>query len=182
MSDASFLTVDAPDLILRVLCYVIELAEAGDMDAVVGAGFSAEAISNLRRTTGPDLLRVAATQGLVDVRIHTQRLSMGLMAIADQKAIAHQLAYLARAGASATILTRLFRISIDEAQAHLCAMGITRPVGRPTLPDNATRDQIHAWWADHNDTPARQRWIELHQTWPAYSVSSLYAVVNEFNL
>lgn len=174
--------LDSQDLIFRVLCYFIERAESGELDDIVAAGFSGEDISLLRQMTVADVVRLSATHGLVEVRVDTAKLERSQAALANQKIETEQFAYLAQAGAPATFLADLFRVTKEEAQTHLSILDIARPSGRPAMPDTTKRDQIHQWWADHQETPVRQRWIDLHKQWPLYTIATLYAVVNEFNL
>ncbi|MGT2433380.1 hypothetical protein ACU4HD_39845 [Cupriavidus basilensis] len=55
-----------------------------------------------------------------------------------------------------------------------------RRVGRPSLPDADTREEIHRSWAAlRESTDLRVRYRKLHQQFHAYSLETLYAVVNE---
>ena len=174
--------IDSPDLGFRVLCYLIELAESGELDPLIQAGFSAETLSALRQMPVSEINRMAGMLGLFDLGVNVPRITAALAARMGLRADSEDLTYLAKAGATAVMLAECFRITIRDAEAHLRTLTPSRRSGRPSMPDGGTRDAIHQWWAVQQSLPPRQRWIALHQHWPNYSLASLYAVINEFNL
>lgn len=179
----SRIDIDSQDLSFRVLCYLIELAESGEIDQLIAAGFSPETISTLRQMTVNDLSSLADTVGMVSLLLNVPRFASAISARTRRINDSQDLTYLARAGATALLLSEIFRISLTEAEAHLATLMTTdKRSGRPSMPDVGTRDAIHQWWAVNQSMPTRQRWIALHKKWPQFSLASLYAVINEFNM
>lgn len=178
----TFMKLNSADLAFRVLCHAIELAETGEADDVLALGLSAEDVASLRQMTVADISRISATQAMVEIRINPSRLRSAVAALTNAKRVSVQITYLARAGAPATLLAELFRITVDEAQAHMAVLGMPRQAGRPPMPTTKVRDEIHAWWATNQKTPVCQRWMDLHQEWPDLSLATLNAVVNEFTV
>ncbi len=174
--------IDSQDLSFRVLCYFIELAESGETDQLIAAGFSQETILALRQMTVSDLTSLSSSVGLMAVLVNVPRIESAMTARSQRLNDSHDLAYLVRAGATALLLTEIFRISLVEAEAHLLVLQADKRSGRPNMPDTDTRDAIHRWWAANQSMLVRQRWMALHQAWPQFSLASLYAVINEFNV
>lgn len=174
--------IDSQDLGFKVFCYLIELAESGEIDQLVAAGFSPETISALRQMTVSDLNSLASSVGMMSLVINVPRFESAMAARSRRINESQDLAYLAKAGATALLLSEIFRISLAEAEAHLATLTTEKRTGRPSMPDAATRDAIHQWWAVNQSLPTRRRWIALHKTWPQFSLASLYAVINEFNV
>lgn len=179
----SQINIDSQDLGFRVLCYLIELAESGEIDQLIAAGFSPEIISALRQMTVNDVSSLAGTMGMMSLLINVTRFESAITARTRRINESQELTYFARAGATALLLSEVFRISLSEAEAHLTTLTtVDKRSGRPSMPDVSTRDAIHQWWAASQSIPTRQRWIALHKKWPQFSLASLYAVINEFNV
>jgi len=178
----SRIVIDSQDLGFRVLCYLIELAETGELDQLLKAGFSPDTLSALRQMSVSEVTSVAGMLGLFELGVHVPRIEAAMSARMGMRSASEDLAYLAKAGATAVMLAEIFRITLEEAEAHLVTLTSPKRPGRPSMPDDDTRDAIHMWWAAHQSMPLRQRWIALHQHWPRFSLASLYAVINEFNM
>ncbi len=175
--------IDSQELGFKILCYVIELAESGEIEQLIAAGFSSETISALRQMTVSDLNSLATNAfGMMALVINVPRFESAMAARSRRLNESQDLAYLAKAGATAILLSEIFRITLAEAEAHLATLTTEKRSGRPSMPDAATRDAIHQWWATNQSLPLRQRWIALHQNWPQFTLASLYAVINEFNV
>lgn len=94
------------------------------------------------------------------------------------------LAYFLENGASYTLIGRLFQLGRREVM-RLMAAGTRSSVHagglgrRQTLPSPTERDAIHAAWVTLDGTPV-ERYIALHGRFPAWPLSALDAVLNEF--
>lgn len=168
------------DIAFHLICHLIEMVEAGEM--VEEAGLNSEQIMALRSATVADLKRIAVMQGLVTIQFDPRKVGQAIYASRSRQEASDDLCYLARAGASAAILSEIMRISLDEAGAHIEALGVVRTPGRPSMPNADIRDAIHQWWSTNLHLAVRDRWIGLHKCWPDYTVATLYAVINEFNI
>jgi hypothetical protein len=178
------ISIDSHNLGFLILCYLIEQAESGDVDQLVQTGFSADILTALRRMPVSELSRVAGTLRVFEVLVDVNRIEEAMRSRLGLRSTAEDLAYLARAGATAVILAEVFRITVDEAEIHLSTLSTSKRRGRPSMPDDHLRETIQHWWADANkngESTLRHRLINLHKQWPMYSVASLYAVINEFN-
>ena len=85
--------IDSPDLGFRVLCYLIELAESGELDPLIQAGFSAETLSALREMPVGEINRMAGTLGLFDLGVNVPRITAALAARMNCIAVATPMTY-----------------------------------------------------------------------------------------
>lgn len=135
----SQINIDSQDLGFRVLCYLIELAESGEIDQLIAAGFSPEIISALRQMTVNDVSSLAGTMGMMSLLINVTRFESAITARTRRINESQELTYFARAGATALLLSEVFRISLSEAEAHLTTLTtVDKRSGRPSMPDVST--------------------------------------------
>ena len=99
---------------------------------------------------------------------------------------ARQIEHFVRHGATAAMLTQLFKISANDVvlKRRLFA-GAHEKLRRPPLPPASTREAIQArWWsiAGSRGDGARPEDLEaLHAVFPTYTYATLWAVVHEFD-
>lgn len=167
----------------QLLTHLIELAEAGEFAQLTDAGLSPELINALRTKNIGDILRIAGSVGVFSVSINVPRLDAAVRTCDQLQQDSQDVADLVRAGATALFLSEVFRIPLREAEIHCQFLpSAFARAGRPSMPGVDEREDIQAWWHTHSQTPLRQRWIELHKSWPDYSIPALCAVINEFNV
>ena len=88
--------------------------------------------------------------------------------------------YFIRNGAPPAMMTALFKMPYKTTLARRRAAGLDRGRGRPALIPIGARDRIHRKWMDLAHLDMRQRYYQLHQTFPAMSLHALSLVVTEF--
>ena len=79
-------------------------------------------------------------------------------------------------GASAGMLMAVGGIGYRNLMARRKALGVNCKSGRPKLPDEGTQFKIYKAWMASQNTPERQRYLDLHNQFPDISISVLWAV------
>lgn len=180
-----------------VMKYLAGLIDSGHIEPLIVGGLTPELLDALRSCRLGDITRIALDPSIgFHLKLDAPRLTtafMRLNAIArDTMLIEH----FVRHGAPPQMLTRLFRVSNTELRAMREALGpcTSRP-GRPSLPDDAVRDQIHAAWQHiraqapkppvtavegFSERREREHIYSLSLRFPHYSIAALWTVLNEF--
>ena len=101
-----------------------------------------------------------------------------------------QLRYFLIHGATNSMLAELFHMSANAVKAKRKVFDNDNPSSekrrRPPMPAVAEREKIHhSWYAQRQGSeqlaPKMQDYRALHAAFPAQSLATLYAVVNEFD-
>lgn len=169
---------------MRLLLISILVAEAtaepGDQTgATTVPPLSVQEIAQLAKLGKPEL----------SVTFDSTSLQRSLQTLRHVQGVEAQLQYFLQHGATNSMLAELFHISANAAKAKRKAYEAVHPVEgkrrRPSMPNSATREKIHhVWYALRGaatQPPKPQDYRSLHDTFPALSLASLYAVVNEFD-
>ena len=175
-----------------IMKYLADRIDAGEVEPLIAAGLAPELVGALRHRSLRDLTRVAQDASVgFHLQIDGQRLTLAFLRLDAMLRDRELLEHFVRHGAPTPVLTRLFRVSHRELRA--LRRPLRRPQcergGRPNLPGAATRERIHAAWAElaaAGKTDAserireRERLYALHQRFPDYTIGALWSVLNEF--
>lgn len=184
--------IDDPEVRWAIMKYLTDRIDAGKVEPLIAAGLTPELIDALRHRSLRDLTRVAQDASVgFHLQLDGQRLTLAFLRLDAMQHDRELLEHFVRHGAPTPVLTRLFRVSHRELRAlrrtlhrAKCERG-----GRPRLPGAATRERIHAAWAElvstgETDTSERlrerERLYALHRRFPDYTIGALWSVLNEF--
>ena len=153
------------------------------MDELLLNGASGDLIDHLRaKATLSELGRVVSfNRPAFSVAFDDRMLMMGcfdqLARIVRDEQVKE---YLARNGASTDLLVMWFSLTREDADALRSALAMSRPAGRPRLPDLHVSDAIHEAWARlPSELPEREAYVDLHALFPQLTIAALYQVVHE---
>lgn len=168
-----------------LLTHLVEQVERGGFDHLVGKGLQPETLDKLRALTVPDLLHLVET-GHPDIHfsIDEAAIDLGMARVDLLKTEMNELAYYVEHGASLSMLIRLFpRTDQRVIEEYRKLLAPVRGRGRPSLPDDKTRDLVHQAWFSSKDVRAlRTRLMDLHQQFTQIPLEALFATVNEFGV
>jgi hypothetical protein len=184
--------IDDAEVRWAIMKYLADRIDAGEVAPLIAAGLTPELVHALHHRSLRDLTRVAQDASVgFHLQLDSQRLTLAFLRLDAMQRDRELLEHFVRHGAPTPVLTRLFRVSHRELRA--LRRSLRRPKcergGRPNLPDPATRERIHAAWAELAEASAtevseRQREREclyaLHQRFPNYTIGALWSVLNEF--
>jgi hypothetical protein len=180
--------VTDPALKLAILAHMIEKIDGGGLDELLAAGVSPAFIDDLRRRQARDVGH-AARQAIcrVEVIVDTAQVQQCFDRIDQTRRDEQIKEYFIRHGASSTLLRNLFKLSKSAVNELRQALGLEQetPVGRPRLPEEAVRDQIHVVWQQirtakpHAST--REQFHQLHQRLNEHHPNVLWAAIEEFD-
>lgn len=183
--------VDNAEVRWAILKYLASLIDAGHIEPLLGGGLTPEALEALRNRRLRDITTIAANPSIgFHVVLDGQALVTAFQRQDAARRDKELIEYFVRNGAPAQILTRLFRLSSQELRQmrEVLCPGETERGGRPLLPEPSVREAIHASWVASADKAPnsgrikgeRERLYALHQQYPAYTLGTLWSVVNEF--
>ncbi len=164
---------------------IVQRIEEAALDELLDCGLDGETIDRLRAMPNGNAQHlIDASVGLFFVAINADRMRLLLNTLDDQQRAAALLEYYVEHGATLAMIRALLRPEKKVLASYLERLHGTRQRGRPTLPDTLTRDRIHAAWARATRAtpfrPERERLLEMHRSFPAYTLATLYSVLNEF--
>jgi hypothetical protein len=158
----------------------LRLADA-PAEEVGAAGLTSEQLARLRRLAAVELDRLAAMSSLtIGVSLDGHALEAGLRTLvlfSEARALEN---YFIRAGASTSLMFRLFKVHRKGTLKLRRQLGARRPAGRAALPDHATRERIYLEWRAGRDLSPRARYYQLHQRFPDLPIAVLEAVIRAF--
>lgn len=179
--------VKDPTLKQALLAHFVQQIESMPecMDELLLNGASGDLIDHLRaKATLSELGRVVSFSRPTFSVTFDDRMLMGsfdqLARIMRDEQVKE---YLARNGASTDLLAAWFSLSKADADALRAALALSRPAGRPRLPELHVRDAIHEAWAQlPSGRPEREAYMELHGMFPTLTIAALYQVVHEHDV
>jgi hypothetical protein len=159
--------------------------EAAQIDELLTSGLDGETLDRLRALPSGSALYLAdVAAGLFFVGIDISRLRLLLDTLEERDRSAALLEYYVEHGATLAMIRALLRPNKVVLASYIEKLCGALPRGRPALPQACIRDRIHSAWAaiqKANPTLAeRERLVELHRAFPAYTLAALFSVLNEF--
>jgi hypothetical protein len=138
-----------------------------------------------------DITKIATDPSIgFQISLDCQRLATAFLRLDAVLRDKELIEYFVRHGAPAQLLTRLFRVSSQELRTmrEVLSHDENERGGRPSMPEPALREAIHATWAagalaagGSGSVSERERLYALHMQYPAHSIGTLWSVVNEFS-
>lgn len=173
---------------LMLLAHLVrEVQRATDESRPPPAGLATDQITSLRSLTADDLVRLSEMpEPRVAVDIDGDAFAHGLRQADYAGRRARQVEHFVRHGATAAMLTALFKLSSNDVvlKRKLFA-GAHERLRRPPMPPAAVREAIQArWWGiagARGDNPRPEDFEALHAAYPTYTYATLWAVVHEFD-
>jgi hypothetical protein len=167
-----------PQLRLVLLHHLaLSLARAGP-EQVGAAGLTPEQLARLRQLPAVDLARLAAMAGLtIGIALDGAALQTGLRSLVMLDEARALETYFIRHGASARLMSRLFRLPRKRTLQLRRDLGVLRPSGRVRLPDHDTRERIFLAWHALEEPVPRLRYHQLHQAFPQFPIAVLEVIV-----
>ncbi|MGT2452335.1 STY4526/YPO1902 family pathogenicity island replication protein [Cupriavidus basilensis] len=177
----SLIQISSPNLRVMVILQLMEHLERGNLAPLVQAGLDPAQIDQLRALQSADIVRLGQMdQPVIGVLVDPDGLDLAFSTLRARAEQEELLFYFVANRASIAMLRRFFTLSRDMIDGYRASYASERRVGRPSLPDADTREEIHRSWAAlRESTDLRVRYRKLHQQFHAYSLETLYAVVNE---
>ena len=182
--------VDDAEVRWTILRYLAGLIDAGHIQPLLAGGLTPEALEALRNRRMRDITKIAGDPSIgFHVALDCQTLATAFLrqdALLRDKEL---IEYFVRHGAPAQLLTRLFRVSGQELRTMREVLGHDENErgGRPSMPEPALREAIHATWAagalaagGSGSVSERERLYALHRQYPTLTIGALWSVVNEF--
>lgn len=179
------IALDEPHQRFQALSLLLTRLERSETQPLEDTGLDQHALDRLRRLPIPELARLASIKQLrVGIELDGDSLTHALRTLDRMGREAHMLERCVALHAPRALLTELFGPQAVALGRRLRRrMGEQAPRGRPSLPDPATRDCIHARWhvvcEDH--LPPTERWLTLAEAFPELTLASLHAVLHEFD-
>lgn len=180
------IALEDPHQRLLALSVLLTRLEQGGLAEAAETGLSGRLVERLRGLRATELIRLATIRHLrIGIRLDPASLDYALRTLDRlnsessllERCIAHQ--------APRALLAELFGPhAVTLAIRHRQRQGEPAPRGRPPLPDPHTRDRIHARWhaLQHAALHPAERYLALAEDYPGFTLASLYAVVNEFEV
>lgn len=144
-------------------------------------GLTPDLIDRLRRLSVADAMRLAARPCGLTISVDCTEIQDQLGRVERQRDERAQFERFIGAGASPTLIGRLFAVSTVEVRrrrkliAPHAAMG-----GRPRLPDEKERQEIQSAWLSLlgcTDLSERSRWLQLADLFPHVAIVALEEIV-----
>ncbi|GKS96788.1 STY4526/YPO1902 family pathogenicity island replication protein [Acidovorax sp. SUPP2825] len=180
------LAITNPMLKRMLLEHLVEHMDQGGFDALLTAGFTPEFLDSLRHRPARDLINIAQTELDIRVALPQRAIAACLQRLDWQRRDAHLREYFIRHGASRQMVCQFFKLTADEfrdLRELLVPDGV--PSGRPSMPSERLRDEIHRVWHEmerSGEHPTlRERIYALHQRFPDLRIQALHATVTEFD-
>lgn len=144
--------------------------------------------SILRNLSTLDLIRLAKMgEPRISVNVDPLSITNRLKVIEQMNQRDANLDYLLAHGGSNSMLMPLFRVSAQQLSQRRRELGVDATMARrPQLPAVSERERIQQTWyrllgKNDNSKPTPKHYRSLHEQFPTYTVSALFAVVNEFD-
>ncbi|CAD5366548.1 hypothetical protein RA210_U10380 [Rubrivivax sp. A210] len=148
--------------------------------ALVACGFTPELIDKLRSMSMADAMRFASSCCGLSVGVDGAAVRQQMNSLERARTDRQMYEGFIRAGASPTLVSRLFGVSSDDVRRlrKLIAPGAATG-GRPRIPDEVVRGEIESVWRDlekqgHGEREALWR---LHQQFQDLSMATLETVI-----
>lgn len=179
------IALDEPHLRLQALSLLLTRLERGEPVTPDDGGLNERALQRLRSLPLGELARLSAIKHLrVGIQVDGDSLDYALRTLDRlsrestllERCVAHH--------APRALLAELFGPqAIALAGRQRRQRGEQAPRGRPRLPDSQTRDSIHARWhaLQASALNPAERYLALAEAYPELSLTSLHAVVHEFD-
>lgn len=143
----------------------------------------ANGLLKLRSVSPSDLRKIAHhAKDCFDIRIDREKFASAIYAASADSQRADNLSFLLKNGATRNMIADVLGVSdsrIDRARDLLGTPSVPR--GRPSMPGVFEREQIQQSWATTAGTADVERFRRLKEKFPRWTLSSLYATVNEFS-
>ena len=173
---------------LMLLAHLVrEVQRANDESRPPPAGLASEQVASLRTLSADDLVRLSEMpEPRVAIDIDGGAFAHGLRQADYAGRRARQIEHFVRHGATAAMLSALFKISSNDVvlKRKLYA-GAHEKLRRPPMPPASVREAIQArWWSlagARGDPPRPDDFEALHAAYPTYTYATLWAVVHEFD-
>lgn len=156
--------------------------------AARGKTIEQEPMSNLSVHDIAQLARMGMPE--LKVSFDSEAMRHALQTMKRVQSTDEQLVYFLAHGATNGMLAELFHMSANAVKARrkLLESGKHTPEGRrrrPPMPNETTREAVHHYWyalrkGHESQAPKIHDYRSLHEKFPALSMGTLYAVVNEF--
>lgn len=150
------------------------------------AGLTPELIDRLRGLSVADAMRLAARPCGLTISVDCTEMQAQLGRVERQRDERAQFERFVSAGASPSLVARLFGVSAVEVRRRRRLIAPHAAVGgRPRLPDEAERRDIQNCWADMLHRPEiseRSRWLRLHESYPHIAMVSLEEVIERLQV
>lgn len=171
-----------PSNIQAIVIYqAVQIVETGDVAAInnlIEMGFSPENLDKLRHLPTMEVARMLSDDmPLVHVTVNSERIDQAFQAIATSKKDAEMQDEFIRRGASASMMHQLFRMSRKQVSAQRALLCVAQEDGRPRLPPDEMQHAVYRAWRKLKQIPIRQRYLNLHDSFPDVTLAVLYALV-----
>lgn len=169
----------AHTITLSVLTYIIDQADRGEFDGILGILEPSE-VDELRRISLRDLLRITEQrQPIVRLSVDAKQLRICMSRLRQRHDSEADKLWFVRRGAPHLLMTELFGTTPREFRELRRAAGVSDR-GRPAALDPATTALVQEQWrslASHSSLAARYRTIG--ERFPELSMASLYSSLHE---
>lgn len=184
------LTIPVTDPALKqaILAHMIEKIDSGRLDELLAAGVHPSFLDDLRHRQARDVGH-AARQAIcrVEVCIDPKQVKTCFDRIDQNRRDEQIKEHLVRHGASSTLLRILFKLSKATVNELRQTLGLEQDTlaGRPRMPEESVRDQIHGVWHQiQKSTPhasLREQFFQLHQQFSVLHPNVVWAAVEEYD-
>jgi hypothetical protein len=182
-------TVSNPTILSLLLTEVFGAIESeGDTDTLLEQGCDASFVDLVRRRPARDLMDVASRLKNLRFEVPVREIEQQFVRLDWMRRDTALCEYFVRHGASAQMITSLFKKSADEVRRMreaLLPAGSTT-TGRTALPkDPKVRDAIQQAWSDIQKSAGAQESLRdllhrLHQRFSDHSIATLFSTIHEF--
>lgn len=170
----------AHTLTLSILTYLIDRADRGDYEGILGPLEPSE-LDELRHMTVRDLLRLT-DQGrpIVAISIDTRQLRGCMSRLRSRSNGEVDKLWFVRRGTQQSLMTELFGVSEREFRELRRHAGLTDQRGRPQALKPAAAQAVREQWkAIDTRVPLAVRYRRLGESFPDLSMASLYAAIHD---
>jgi len=170
-----------------VLSMLVERIDAGGIDELLEAGFTATFLDAVRHRPARDLIKISEIPQLdIRVRFDEQSVLTQLTRLDMMRRDAALREYFIINGAPRRLLCDLFRMSSDDVrQLREQLLPRDRQSGRAKLPSVEVRDEIHQRWQEigqkYSENSLREQFYLLHQSFPHLRIDAICLTLAEFD-
>nr|MBL8454893.1 DUF2857 family protein [Zoogloeaceae bacterium] len=172
--------VTAYTVTLSILIYLINRADRGEFDGILGPLEPAE-VDELRHMSVRDLLRLTdQKRPILGISIDTRQLRGCMSRLRSRSDGEVDKLWFVRRGAQQSLMTELFGVSEREFRDLRRHAGIAEQRGRPqTLKSANAQAVVEHWQAIDPRLPLAVRYRRLGESFPDLSMASLYAAIHD---
>jgi hypothetical protein len=178
------IVLDDENLRFLALTMLLSRLEHGDLAALRDAGMNDSQMQRLRTMPASEMVRLCSIKSLkIGIAVDEDSLDHAMQMVNRIREEMLLLEKFIERHAPLSMLTELFGVQSGDLAMHRKILCDQPRRGRPALPDQDLRDQIHMQWHDlkrQENMNEAQRYLALSERFPEVSMAALYAVVNEF--